>query len=129
MSVCVFMPNCVSTRQAELLTGSSVTNVEEAHRAAGELLRRGCGSVIVTLGPRGCVVTRAEDTAPKHVPTVPVTSVDTTVRGRECFFSLLVPVFPCRNVIPSMSKCSSIILILPIDLILSRLGNESISLT
>ncbi|TMS21221.1 Ribokinase [Larimichthys crocea] len=66
---------------AELLTGSSVTNVEEAHRAAQELLQRGCGSVIVTLGPQGCVVLEARDSTSKHVPTTAVTAVDTTGAG------------------------------------------------
>lgn len=69
---------CVST-QAELLTGSSVGNVEEAHRAGQELLKRGCGSLIITLGPLGCVVLEAPQSISKHVPTPAVTAVDTTV--------------------------------------------------
>lgn len=74
----LLLSHCVST-QAELLTGSSVTNVEEAHRAAQELLKRGCGSVIITLGPQGCVVLKAQESTSKHVPTTAVTAVDTTV--------------------------------------------------
>lgn len=66
--------------QAELLTGSSVTGVEEAHEAGQELLKRGCGSVIITLGPQGCVVLKAQEPAStKHVQTAAVTTVDTTV--------------------------------------------------
>lgn len=65
--------------QAELLTGSSVANVEEAHQAGQELLKRGCGSVIITLGPQGCVVLKAQESTPRHVPTAAVTAVDTTV--------------------------------------------------
>lgn len=65
--------------QAELLTGSPVANVEEAHRAGQELLKRGCGSVIITLGPQGCVVLKAEEASSNHVPTAAVTAVDTTV--------------------------------------------------
>lgn len=101
--MCVYAEPCVS-RQAELLTGSSVTSVEEAHRAAQELLRRGCRSVIITLGPQGCVVLRAQDSAWKHVLTAPVTAVDTTVSAVECVkelrhvscvcFRLLGQVFP-----------------------------------
>lgn len=89
---CVYM-------QAELLTGSSVTNVEEAHRAAQELLQRGCGSVIVTLGPQGCVVLEARDSTSKHVPTTAVTAVDTTVSMTHfcvmwsLFFQLFILVF------------------------------------
>lgn len=65
--------------QAELLTGSPVSNVEEAHRAGQELLKRGCGSVIITLGPQGCVVVEAQGSASRHVQTTSVKSVDTTV--------------------------------------------------
>lgn len=67
-----------------MLTGSAVTSVEEAGEAAAELLRRGCKSVVVTLGPQGCVVLQARGSAPKHVPTAaPVTAVDTTVSTPE----------------------------------------------
>lgn len=73
------MHNCIFT-QAQMLTGSAVTNVEEARGAAQELLKRGCKSVIVTLGPQGCVVLQAQGSTPKHVPTAAtVTAVDTTV--------------------------------------------------
>lgn len=89
MSLCetgilrVFMQNCTCA-QAEMLTGCAVTNVEEARGAARELLRRGCSSVIVTLGPQGCVVLQAQGSTPKHVPTAAtVTAVDTTVRGKK----------------------------------------------
>ncbi|KAI4804769.1 hypothetical protein KUCAC02_026385 [Chaenocephalus aceratus] len=64
--------------KAELLTGSPVSNVEEAHRAGQELLKRGCGSVIITLGPQGCVVVEAQGSASRHVQTTSVKSVDTT---------------------------------------------------
>lgn len=73
------MQACPST-QAELLTGCEVTNVEEARGAARELLKRGCKSVIVTLGPQGCVVLQAQGSTAKHVPAAAaVTVVDTTV--------------------------------------------------
>lgn len=76
---------CPSPFQAELLTGSSVANVEEAHKASRELLKRGCGSVILTLGPQGCVVLKAQDSTPKYVPATTVTAVDTTVSVYICF--------------------------------------------
>ncbi|XP_035465608.1 ribokinase isoform X2 [Scophthalmus maximus] len=72
---------CCNESEAELLTGSSVANVEEACRAGQELLKRGCGSVIITLGPQGCVVLKARESSPKHVPTAAVTAVDTTGAG------------------------------------------------
>ncbi len=58
----------------------SVTSVEDASQVGLELLNKGCGSVIVTLGPQGCVVCQPTNTAPKHIPTTAVTAADTTVR-------------------------------------------------
>lgn len=70
--------------QAEMLTGSAVANVQEAGAAALELLKRGCRSVIVTLGPQGCVVLQAQGSAPKHVPSAAtVAAVDTTVSRND----------------------------------------------
>lgn len=80
-----YMHNYVSALsiQAEMLTGSAVTNVEEARQAAQELMKRGCESVIITLGSQGCVVLQAQDSTSKHVPTTAVTAVDTTVSSLE----------------------------------------------
>ncbi|XP_041827976.1 ribokinase [Melanotaenia boesemani] len=72
---------CCNESEAELLTGCPVHDVEEAHRAAQELLRRGCGAVIITLGPQGCVVLKAQGSASTHVPATAVAAVDTTGAG------------------------------------------------
>ncbi|XP_054652243.1 ribokinase isoform X2 [Dunckerocampus dactyliophorus] len=72
---------CCNESEAELMTGSSVNTVEEACRAGQELLRRGCGTVIITLGAQGCVVLDAQDSSCKHVPATAVTAVDTTGDG------------------------------------------------
>lgn len=69
--------------QAEMLTGSVVTNVEEARGAAQELLKRGCKSVIITLGPQGCVVLQEQESTSNHVPTTAVKAIDTTVSSLE----------------------------------------------
>uniref|UniRef100_A0A3B1IU58 Ribokinase n=1 Tax=Astyanax mexicanus TaxID=7994 RepID=A0A3B1IU58_ASTMX len=72
---------CCNESEAELLTGCPVATVEDAGRVGLELLNRGCVSVIVTLGPQGCVVLQSTDPTPKHIPTTKVTSVDTTGAG------------------------------------------------
>ncbi|XP_029972377.1 ribokinase isoform X2 [Salarias fasciatus] len=72
---------CCNESEAELLTGFSVSTVSDAHRAGQELLKRGCGAVIVTLGPQGCVVFKAQESTSKHVPATAVTAVDTTGAG------------------------------------------------
>ncbi|XP_077396070.1 ribokinase isoform X2 [Festucalex cinctus] len=72
---------CCNESEAELLTALSVNTVEEARCAGRELLRRGCSTVIITLGAQGCVVLKAADSSCKHVPTTPVDAVDTTGAG------------------------------------------------
>ncbi|XP_072546379.1 ribokinase [Salminus brasiliensis] len=72
---------CCNESEAELLMGCPVVSVEDAGRVGLELLNRGCASVIITLGPQGCVVLQSPDSAPKHIPTTKVTSVDTTGAG------------------------------------------------
>ncbi|XP_076834391.1 ribokinase isoform X2 [Brachyhypopomus gauderio] len=70
---------CCNESEAELLTGEGVASVEEAGRVGRELLRRGCASVVITLGPQGCVVLQNTHPEPKHVPTSQVTARDTTI--------------------------------------------------
>ncbi|KAM6973148.1 ribokinase [Aplochiton taeniatus] len=72
---------CCNESEAELLTGLMVASVEDAGRAGQELLKRGCGTAIITLGPQGCVVLNAQDATPHHIPTTPVKAVDTTGAG------------------------------------------------
>ncbi|XP_018588049.1 ribokinase isoform X3 [Scleropages formosus] len=77
---------CCNETEAEILTGSTVTGPEDAGKVGAELLRRGCCSVIVTLGPQGCVVLSAEDSSPLHIPTATVTALDTTALERSAGF-------------------------------------------
>ncbi|KAG2468376.1 NADAP protein, partial [Polypterus senegalus] len=63
---------------AELLTGLEVTDEDLAGKAAVVLLSRGCRSVIVTLGVKGCLMVSAQDATPKHIPVGAVPAVDTT---------------------------------------------------
>uniref|UniRef100_A0A3B3BRZ5 Ribokinase n=1 Tax=Oryzias melastigma TaxID=30732 RepID=A0A3B3BRZ5_ORYME len=72
---------CCNESEAELLTGCSVADVEDAHRAAQELRKRGCSAVIITLGSQGCVVLKAQESKSIHVPATAVTAVDTTGAG------------------------------------------------
>ncbi|KAK0146045.1 Ribokinase [Merluccius polli] len=74
---------CCNESEAELLTGSPVATVEDAHRSSQELLRRGCGTVILTMGARGCVVLEAQGAALCHVQAPAVKAVDTTVSESE----------------------------------------------
>ncbi|KAM3842146.1 ribokinase [Diretmus argenteus] len=72
---------CCNEPEAELLTGSSVASMEDACRAGRQLLSRGSQSVIITLGPQGCVVLKAQESSSHHVPASAATAVDTTGAG------------------------------------------------
>ncbi|XP_034015355.1 ribokinase [Thalassophryne amazonica] len=90
---------CCNESEAELLTGSSVTSVDEALRAGQELLMRGCSSVIITLGPQGCVVFERQKSFSKHIPTTAITPVDTTGAG-DSFIGALAFYMACFPMMP-----------------------------
>jgi len=72
----VVTPNA---RELEALAGVRVESVEDAERAARELLERGVRTVIVTLGKRGALIVGGEGS--KLVPTYDVPVVDTVGAG------------------------------------------------
>ncbi|KAM5143160.1 ribokinase isoform 2-T2 [Callospermophilus lateralis] len=72
---------CCNESEAEILTGLTVGNPEEAGKAAMVLLARGCKVVIITLGDKGCVLLSQAEPVPKHIPTEKVKAVDTTGAG------------------------------------------------
>jgi ribokinase len=65
---------CPNEPETELLTG-----MPAGEEAARELLARGAGSVVLTLGERGCLVVEGETAV--EVPVEPVHAVDTTGAG------------------------------------------------
>lgn len=56
-----------------------VTSADDASQAALALLDKGCGSVIVTLGEKGCVYVTKDNREAVHVPCDKVKAIDTTV--------------------------------------------------
>jgi ribokinase len=71
---------CVpNENEIELLTGQSAASLEEAAAAAWELLKRGPGTVVVTLGERGAMIADAERA--EHVPAPRVEAVDSSGAG------------------------------------------------
>ncbi|KAM9842067.1 ribokinase isoform 2-T3 [Aulostomus maculatus] len=104
---------CCNESEAELLTGSPVATVEEAGRAAQELVSRGCGSVIITLGAQGCVVLGAQGSTPKQVPTTAVTAVDTTGAGDSfigalAFYMAHYPTMPLEEMARRASQVAAV---------------------
>jgi ribokinase len=70
---------CPNESETEMLTGMPVSSLGECEAAARELLRRGAGAVILTLGERGSLVVTPHSA--DHVPVQPVRAVDTTGAG------------------------------------------------
>ncbi|CAH0625413.1 unnamed protein product [Chrysodeixis includens] len=71
---------CVNESEASLLTGFDV-NIKNAVDALCKLLRYGCDTVIITLGPEGAVYLSKHTNEPIHVLCDQVTPVDTTGAG------------------------------------------------
>ena len=65
--------------EASLLTGVGVTDLPSAKEAARALLRAGVGTVVITMGKRGALLTRDDDMV--LVPGFAVEAVDTTAAG------------------------------------------------
>jgi ribokinase len=63
------------------LTGIAVTDRASAATAAGELLKLGVGTAIVTLGEAGSVIAAQGAAEVTHVAAYPVEAVDTTAAG------------------------------------------------
>ncbi len=70
---------CPNETEAEVLTGTRVTDVRSAERAARWFLERGVRQVVVTRGGRGTVVVGPSGTT--DIPAFGVTPVDTTAAG------------------------------------------------
>ena len=65
--------------EAELLTGTPVTDPESAAEAAKKLQARGVETVILTMGAQGALV--ASPPFSGSVPAMPIEPVDTTAAG------------------------------------------------
>ncbi|GAB3919619.1 ribokinase [Microlunatus endophyticus] len=70
---------CPNQSEAALLAGHPVDTVSQAANAARELLARGPGAVLITLGGDGCVV--ADEGGVDQIPGVTVEAVDSTGAG------------------------------------------------
>lgn len=73
---------CLNETESEIVTGLTVTSVDEAKAVTSILLERGCRTVIITLGAQGAVFATADQTEAIHVPTRLVEAVDTTVSAK-----------------------------------------------
>jgi ribokinase len=65
--------------EAQILTGIEVTDEDSARAAARDMLKRGAGAVILTMGAKGYLLATGDRA--EFVPAVKVAAVDTTAAG------------------------------------------------
>jgi ribokinase len=97
---------CPNEPETELLTGRSPEGDRNARAAAQELLGRGAGSVILTLGERGCLVVTPEEET--HVPVEPVEAIDTTGAGDAFVGSLAYFLAAARPLVDAADRANRI---------------------
>ena len=77
---------CPNESETELITGLPVGSIEEATTAARELLARGAGVIILTLGERGSLL--VSEGYAEHIPARKVKTLDSTGAGDAFIGSL-----------------------------------------
>jgi ribokinase len=95
---------CPNEPETELLVGRPIAGDEEG--AARELLARGAGAVILTLGERGCLVVDGGEARP--VPVEPVEAVDTTGAGDAFVGSLAYFLAQGRSLVDAAARANRI---------------------
>jgi ribokinase len=74
--------------EIEQLTGREAKSLKDAEEAARQLLQRGPGAVIVTMGERGALLVHSNEV--EYIPAVPVDAVDTSGAGDAFIGALAV---------------------------------------
>jgi ribokinase len=95
---------CPNEPETELLVGRPIGGDEEG--AARELLARGAGAVILTLGERGCLVVDGGEA--RNVPVEPVEAVDTTGAGDAFVGSLAYFLAQGRSLVEAAERANRI---------------------
>lgn len=70
---------CPNQSEASLILGRSIESIADARQAVEELVARGAGNAVITLGDQGAVV--ADGEAVEWIEAIPVKTVDTTGAG------------------------------------------------
>jgi len=92
---------CPNEPETELLTG-----MPAGQEAARQLLARGAGSVVLTLGDRGCLVVDGEGAT--HVPVEQVRAVDTTGAGDAFVGALATFLAAGRSLVDAAERANAV---------------------
>ena len=82
-------------REAELLSGLRITDIDSARKAAKRIVEEGTRNVVLTIGKKGAILATREEIV--HVPAPPVKAIDTTGAGDAFCAALAVSVSSGRN--------------------------------
>lgn len=80
---------CVNETEAAVFTGLPVDSICEAKIAIAELLKRGCNTVILTLGAQGALLASKKDPKPVHISAPKVNNVVDTTGAGDSFIGAL----------------------------------------
>ena len=83
---------CPNESEAEMLARHGVSSLQQCEASARELLHRGAGSVVLTLGDRGSMVVTRDSS--DHIPAKKVRAVDSTGAG-DAFVGSLAYFLAC----------------------------------
>jgi ribokinase len=96
-SINIITPNA---KEAEMLTGIKVTDIDSAYAAARALQNKGVKKVIVTLGEMGAVISEKDNW--KLIPAHKVEAIDTTAAGDVFNGALAVAMAEGQNIIQAV---------------------------
>lgn len=99
----VLVPN---ESETSLLTGMSVDTLEQAKAAANQLLSKGTGAVVLTLGDRGAMYLSHKDDA-QVIPAYSVNVVDTTAAGDAFVAALSVGIASGKSLADSTEMANA----------------------
>ncbi len=97
---------CPNESETEMLTGRSAATPEKAAEAARALLKKGAGTVILTLGERGSLLVTAKESL--HVPAEKVKALDSTGAGDAYVGSLAFFLAAGKPVAEAMRRANRI---------------------
>lgn len=84
-------------KEAEMLSGVKVTDLDSAAEAARVIMNKGVKNVVITLGKSGALILNEEGRS--HIPAIPVEALDTTAAGDVFNGALVVALAENKNLV------------------------------
>jgi len=101
--VYILTPNEI---EVSILTGISINSIEDASKAARQLMKKGVGNVIITLGDKGAYV--ATEEKEKLLPCIDLPVVDTTGAGDAFNGGLVTALAEGKDIIEAVEFANAV---------------------